>query len=166
MCDLAASPGLTALNEGFPLVTTRTVHLRFITQELLWFLTASSDNNSLRKRGVTMWDEWAAEDCELGPVYGVQRRSCLTPDGGPVDQIAQVIDTLKTNPGPRTDRRCAAALPAGDGHPCAAQGRRGGARPRRSLYALAEQGRDRLPRHLGRRHDAASRGRLATARRP
>ena len=89
------------LNEGFPLVTTKKVHLKSIIHELLWFLTGSSDNNWLRERGVTIWDEWAREDGDLGPVYGVQWRSWPTPDGGHIDQIAQVIDTLKANPDSR-----------------------------------------------------------------
>ena len=89
------------LNEGFPLVTTKKVHLRSIIQELLWFLTGSSDNNWLKERGVTIWDEWAREDGDLGPVYGVQWRSWPTPDGGHIDQISEVIKTLKTNPDSR-----------------------------------------------------------------
>ena len=89
------------LNEGFPLVTTKKVHLKSIIQELLWFLTGSGNNNWLKERGVTIWDEWAREDGELGPVYGVQWRSWPTPDGGHVDQIADVIKTLKTNPDSR-----------------------------------------------------------------
>ncbi len=89
------------LAEGFPLVTTKKVHLRSIVQELLWFLTGSSSNHWLRERGVTIWDEWAREDGDLGPVYGVQWRSWPTPDGGHIDQIAQVIDTLRRNPDSR-----------------------------------------------------------------
>ncbi len=89
------------LNEGFPLVTTKKVHVKSIIHELLWFLAGSSDNNWLRERGVTIWDEWAGEDGDLGPVYGVQWRSWPTPDGGHVDQIADVIRTLKTNPDSR-----------------------------------------------------------------
>jgi thymidylate synthase len=89
------------LNEGFPLVTTKKVHLKSIIQELLWFLTGSSNNNWLRERGVTIWDEWAREDGDLGPVYGVQWRSWPTPDGGHIDQIAEVIKTIKTNPDSR-----------------------------------------------------------------
>ena len=90
------------LNEGFPLVTTKKVHLRSIIQELLWFLKGSSDNNWLRERGVSIWDEWAdPETGDLGPVYGVQWRSWPTPDGGHIDQIAEVIKTLKTNPDSR-----------------------------------------------------------------
>lgn len=89
------------LNEGFPLVTTKKVHLKSIVHELLWFLQGSSDNNWLKARGVTIWDEWAREDGSLGPVYGVQWRSWPTPDGGHIDQIAEVIQTLKTNPDSR-----------------------------------------------------------------
>lgn len=89
------------LNEGFPLVTTKKVHLRSIIQELLWFLTGSSSNNWLKERGVTIWDEWAPADGDLGPVYGVQWRSWPTPDGGHIDQIAEVIKTIKTNPDSR-----------------------------------------------------------------
>ncbi len=89
------------LNEGFPLVTTKKVHVKSIIQELLWFLTGSSNNNWLTERGVTIWNEWAREDGDLGPVYGVQWRSWPTPDGGQIDQIAEVIKTLKTNPDSR-----------------------------------------------------------------
>ena len=89
------------LNEGFPLVTTKKVHLKSIIVELLWFLTGSGNNHWLKARGVTIWVEWAREDGELGPVYGVQWRSWPTPDGGHVDQIADVIKTLKTNPDSR-----------------------------------------------------------------
>ena len=89
------------LNEGFPLVTTKKVHLKSIVQELLWFLTGSSSNHWLNERGVTIWDEWAPESGDLGPVYGVQWRSWPTPDGGHIDQIAEVIKTLNTNPDSR-----------------------------------------------------------------
>ncbi|WP_038213361.1 thymidylate synthase [Xenophilus azovorans] len=89
------------LAEGFPLVTTKKVHLKSIIHELLWFLQGSSDNNWLRERGVTIWDEWAREDGDLGPVYGVQWRSWPTPDGGHVDQIAEVVKQLRTNPDSR-----------------------------------------------------------------
>ena len=89
------------LNDGFPLVTTKKVHLKSIVQELLWFLTGSSNNNWLKERGVSIWDEWAREDGELGPVYGVQWRSWPTPGGGHIDQIGEVIKTLKTNPDSR-----------------------------------------------------------------
>ena len=89
------------LNEGFPLVTTKKVHLRSIIQELLWFLTGSSSNNWLKERNVSIWDEWARPDGELGPVYGVQWRSWPTPDGGHIDQITELVNTLKTNPDSR-----------------------------------------------------------------
>ena len=90
------------LNEGFPLVTTKKVHLRSIILELLWFLSGSSNNHWLQERGVSIWDEWAdPETGDLGPVYGVQWRSWPTPDGGHIDQIAEVIQNLKTNPDSR-----------------------------------------------------------------
>jgi thymidylate synthase len=89
------------LADGFPLVTTKKVHLRSIIIELLWFLSGSSDNNWLKARGVSIWDEWAGPDGDLGPVYGVQWRSWPTPGGGHIDQIAQVIETLKSNPDSR-----------------------------------------------------------------
>ncbi|MDB5872375.1 MAG: thymidylate synthase [Ramlibacter sp.] len=89
------------LAEGFPLVTTKKVHLKSIIHELLWFLKGSSDNNWLKERGVSIWDEWAKPDGDLGPVYGVQWRSWPTPDGGHIDQIAEAIKTIKTNPDSR-----------------------------------------------------------------
>jgi thymidylate synthase len=89
------------LNEGFPLVTTKKVHLKSIILELLWFLRGDSNVRWLQERGVTIWDEWARPDGELGPVYGVQWRSWPTPGGGHVDQIAQVVQQLTTNPDSR-----------------------------------------------------------------
>jgi thymidylate synthase len=82
-------------------VTTKKVHLKSIIHELLWFLQGSSDNNWLKERGVTIWDEWAREDGDLGPVYGVQWRSWPTPDGGHIDQIADAVNTIRTNPDSR-----------------------------------------------------------------
>jgi len=89
------------LRQGFPLVTTKKVHLRSIIVELLWFLTGSSNNHWLQERGVTIWNEWARADGELGPVYGVQWRSWPAPDGRRIDQISQLVQTLKTNPDSR-----------------------------------------------------------------
>ena len=89
------------LAEGFPLVTTKKVHLKSIIYELLWFLKGSSDNNWLKERGVSIWNEWAKADGDLGPVYGVQWRSWPTPDGGHIDQIAELIENLKSNPDSR-----------------------------------------------------------------
>ena len=89
------------LSEGFPLVTTKRVHLKSIIHELLWFLRGEGDTRYLREHGVTIWDEWADERGDLGPVYGVQWRSWPTPDGGHIDQIAQVIAQIKTNPDSR-----------------------------------------------------------------
>jgi thymidylate synthase len=89
------------LAQGFPLITTKKVHIKSIVLELLWFLTGSSNNNWLKERGVSIWDEWARPDGDLGPVYGVQWRSWPTPDGGHIDQISDVINTLKSNPDSR-----------------------------------------------------------------
>ena len=89
------------LRQGFPLITTKKVHLKSIIIELLWFLTGSSNNHWLTERGCTIWDEWAREDGDLGPVYGVQWRSWPTPEGGHIDQISEVIKTLKTKPDSR-----------------------------------------------------------------
>lgn len=86
------------LNEGFPLVTTKRVHLRSIIVELLWFLRGDSSVRWLQERNVTIWDEWAGPDGDLGPVYGVQWRSWPTPDGQHIDQISQILDTLRTDP--------------------------------------------------------------------
>ena len=89
------------LNEGFPLVTTKKVHLKSIILELLWFLRGDGNASWLQERGVTIWNEWAKPDGDLGPVYGVQWRSWPTPDGGHIDQIAEVMRTLKSNPDSR-----------------------------------------------------------------
>jgi thymidylate synthase len=89
------------LSQGFPLVTTKRVHLKSIVYELLWFLRGDSNVRWLQEHGVKIWDEWADEDGELGPVYGVQWRSWPTPDGQHVDQISQVLETLRTNPDSR-----------------------------------------------------------------
>ena len=89
------------LSAGFPLVTTKKVHLRSIVLELLWFLRGDGNARWLQERGVTIWDEWAGPDGDLGPVYGVQWRSWPTPDGGTVDQLAQVVETLRRDPDSR-----------------------------------------------------------------
>lgn len=89
------------LAEGFPMVTTKRVHLKSVVGELLWFLRGESNVAWLQENGIRIWNEWADEDGELGPVYGVQWRSWPTPDGEHIDQIAQVIETLKTNPDSR-----------------------------------------------------------------
>ncbi|MFJ1459892.1 thymidylate synthase [Nocardia sp. N2S4-5] len=89
------------LSAGFPLITTKRVHLKSIVYELLWFLRGDSNVGWLREHGVTIWDEWADAAGELGPVYGVQWRSWPTPDGAHIDQISQVLHTLRTNPDSR-----------------------------------------------------------------
>jgi thymidylate synthase len=89
------------LSAGFPLITTKKVHLKSVILELLWFLRGDGNARWLQERGVSIWNEWAREDGDLGPVYGVQWRSWPTPGGGHIDQIAQVIQTLKTNPDSR-----------------------------------------------------------------
>ncbi|MCP2264655.1 thymidylate synthase [Promicromonospora thailandica] len=89
------------LAKGFPLVTTKRVHLKSVVYELLWFLRGDSNVRWLQERGVKIWDDWADESGELGPVYGVQWRSWPTPDGGHVDQIAKVVEQIRTNPDSR-----------------------------------------------------------------
>ncbi|WP_336704696.1 thymidylate synthase [Micrococcus terreus] len=89
------------LSESFPLITTKRVHFKSVALELLWFLRGDSNVRWLQERGVKIWDEWADEDGELGPVYGVQWRSWPTPDGEQIDQIARVVESLKTNPDSR-----------------------------------------------------------------
>jgi thymidylate synthase len=89
------------LSRTFPLVTTKKVHFRSIAYELLWFLRGDGNVGWLQDHGVSIWDEWAADDGGLGPVYGVQWRSWPTPDGGSVDQIANVLATLRADPDSR-----------------------------------------------------------------
>jgi len=89
------------LAEGFPLVTTKKVHWKSIALELLWFLRGDSNVRWLQERGVSIWNEWARADGELGPVYGVQWRSWPVPGGGHIDQIAQVVQQLRSNPDSR-----------------------------------------------------------------
>src|SRR3954449_3294574 len=89
------------LADGFPLVTTKKVHFRSVALELLWFLRGDGNARWLQERGVTIWDEWAKPNGDLGPVYGVQWRSWPKPDGGHIDQIAGVVQQLKTNPDSR-----------------------------------------------------------------
>ena len=89
------------LSESFPLITTKRVHFKSIAIELLWFLRGEGNVEFLRDNGVTIWDEWADEAGDLGPVYGVQWRSWPTPDGGHIDQIAEVVEQIRTNPDSR-----------------------------------------------------------------
>ena len=87
--------------DRFPLLTTKKVHLKSIIHELLWFLSGDSNINYLKEHKVRIWDEWADENGDLGPVYGVQWRSWKTPDGNTVDQIANVVEQIKNNPNSR-----------------------------------------------------------------
>jgi len=89
------------LGEGFPLVTTKKVHFPSVANELLWFLRGEGNVGWLQEQGVTIWDEWADENGDLGPVYGVQWRSWPTPDGGHVDQIAEAVRLLREEPDSR-----------------------------------------------------------------
>ncbi|KPF42381.1 thymidylate synthase [Rhizobium sp. G187] len=89
------------LSEGFPVITTKRLHLKSIIHELLWFLKGETNIAYLRENGVSIWDEWADENGDLGPVYGAQWRSWPDYDGGHIDQIAQLIEGLKTNPNSR-----------------------------------------------------------------
>jgi len=89
------------LQEGFPLVTTKKLHLKSIIHELIWFLSGDTNIKYLKDNNVKIWDEWADENGDLGPVYGSQWRSWPTPNGGQIDQIEKIINTIKTNPDSR-----------------------------------------------------------------
>jgi thymidylate synthase len=89
------------LAEGFPLVTTKKLHLKSIVHELIWFLAGETNTRYLKSHGVSIWDDWADENGDLGPVYGRQWRSWATPDGRTIDQIQEVVETLKTHPDSR-----------------------------------------------------------------
>jgi thymidylate synthase len=89
------------LADGFPMVTTKKLHLKSIIYELLWFLKGSTNNNWLKERGVSIWNEWAAPDGELGPIYGYQWRSWPAPNGKHIDQISEVVEAIKKNPDSR-----------------------------------------------------------------
>jgi thymidylate synthase len=89
------------LADGFPLVTTKKLHMKSIVHELLWFLAGDTNVDYLKRNGVSIWDEWADENGDLGPVYGKQWRSWATPDGRTIDQIQEVVETTKTNPDSR-----------------------------------------------------------------
>lgn len=90
-----------SLNAGFPMLTTKKLHLKSIVYELLWFLKGDTNIGYLNDHGVSIWDEWADEAGELGPVYGAQWRSWRAPDGRTIDQIANVVESIKTNPDSR-----------------------------------------------------------------
>ena len=89
------------LSQGFPLVTTKKLHMKSILHELIWFLNGDTNTAYLKQNGVSIWDEWADENGDLGPVYGKQWRSWAAPDGRSIDQIREVVETLKTNPDSR-----------------------------------------------------------------
>src|SRR5690625_2504278 len=89
------------LAQGFPLITTKRVHLRSIIVELLWFLRGDSSVRWLQERNVSIWDEWASPEGDLGPIYGVQWRSWPAPAGRHIDQISQIIDEIRSNPDSR-----------------------------------------------------------------
>jgi thymidylate synthase len=89
------------LRKGFPLTTTKKLHIRSIVEELLWFIRGETNNNILNERGVKIWDEWADENGELGPVYGYQWRSWPTTDGNSIDQLNNKIEEIKNNPSSR-----------------------------------------------------------------
>jgi len=89
------------LGAGFPLVTTKRVHTKSVIAELLWFLSGSTNKNWLNEQGVTIWDEWAAPGGELGPIYGAQWRGWPRPDGGTIDQLAEVVDLIRRDPDSR-----------------------------------------------------------------
>ncbi|MEK9670027.1 MAG: thymidylate synthase [Gammaproteobacteria bacterium] len=89
------------LNAGFPLVTTKKVHLKSVIHELLWFMQGDTNTQYLRDNGVSIWDEWATEDGDLGPLYGAQWRSWPTSDGGAIDQLTAVVESIKVRPNSR-----------------------------------------------------------------
>ena len=89
------------LSQGFPLITTKRVHIRSLVVELLWFLRGDTNVRYLHEHDVTIWDEWADDNGDLGPVYGAQWRSWPTPDGGVIDQISDVVEQIRTNPDSR-----------------------------------------------------------------
>ncbi len=89
------------LREGFPLLTTKRVYFKSVVQELLWFLSGSTDNNELKARGVSIWDEWAAPSGDLGPIYGAQWRSWRCPDGRTIDQLAELVAAIRARPDSR-----------------------------------------------------------------
>lgn len=89
------------LSDGFPLVTTKKIHLKSVIHELLWFLAGDTNTRYLKENGVRIWDEWADEQGDLGPVYGYQWRNWPTPDGRHIDQVAQIVEQIRSNPNSR-----------------------------------------------------------------
>ena len=108
------------LAKSFPLITTKRVHFKSVAVELLWFLRGESNVKWMQDQGVTIWNEWADADGELGPVYGVQWRSWPTPDGGHIDQIAELVENLKSNPDSRRHIVSAWNVSGAQGHGAAA----------------------------------------------
>ncbi|QIK37736.1 thymidylate synthase [Caldichromatium japonicum] len=86
------------LAAGFPLLTTKRVHFKSVVGELLWFLSGSTDNNQLKGQGIRIWDPWAIENGQLGPIYGAQWRSWVCPDGRTIDQLAELLEAIRTRP--------------------------------------------------------------------
>ena len=89
------------LQQGFPLVTTKKIHLKSVIYELIWFLNGSTDNNWLKERGVSIWNDWALENGDLGPIYGKQWRSWACPDGSTIDQISELMEMIRHKPNSR-----------------------------------------------------------------
>lgn len=89
------------LQKGFPLVTTKKIHLKSVIYELIWFLNGSTNNQWLKERGVSIWDEWALDDGDLGPIYGKQWRSWACPDGSTIDQVAELLEMIRSKPDSR-----------------------------------------------------------------
>ena len=89
------------LQQGFPLVTTKKIHLKSVIYELIWFLNGSTDNNWLKERGVSIWNDWALDDGDLGPIYGKQWRSWACPDGSTIDQISELMAMIRNKPNSR-----------------------------------------------------------------
>ena len=89
------------LAQGFPLITTKKIHVKSVVHELLWFIKGDTNTQYLRDHGVSIWDEWATEDGSLGPLYGAQWRSWPAPDGQFIDQLTEVVDSIKVRPDSR-----------------------------------------------------------------
>src|SRR5215471_18742417 len=106
------------LDNGFPVVTTKKLHLRSIIHELLWFLNGDTNVGYLHEQGVTIWDEWADENGDLGPIYGAQWRAWATADGRHIDQMQRVLDQIRTDPSSRRITRSISSTSRTDGCRC------------------------------------------------